>query len=92
MRGISRLTAAIIQTRGDDVRCLAGGPNDHGKWTGWISLYRDNIYDHDLLNTQPVFDSETAAVSAMEDVVSKIRALPQVDIFASIRFFGGTLR
>ena len=71
--GISMLTALMIQNPDNDIRCLAGGPVG-GKWTGWISLYRDGQLHSDLLSTQPVYASKSKAVGAMKKLVEDIRS------------------
>ena len=71
--GISMLTAMIIQSRGDDVKCEVAGPNKDGKYIGWINLYQDSEYDHALLDSGPAFDSKDAALEKMESVVKQIR-------------------
>ena len=74
--GVSFLTALIIQSRGKDVKCLAGGPSkDKRKYAGWISLYRDGEYDHDLLSTEDIYNSKKEAVNAMKKIVSEIRSM-----------------
>ena len=71
---MTRLTAMIIQSRGDDVFCRATlSAND--KYEGWICLYRNGRYDHDLLSTDAIYDTKKAAVEAMKDVVKEIRSM-----------------
>jgi hypothetical protein len=70
--GVSRLTAAIIQSRGDDVVCSYGGPVE-GKYVGWITLGPEDRY-RPLLNTEPVYDTGDDAKAAMERVVAEIRS------------------
>jgi hypothetical protein len=77
---MTRLTAIIIRTRGDDIRCDAGGPNRDGKWTGWVTLYNGDDYDHELLSTQPVYDSKDAAVAAVQEVVRVVRAMTEEEL------------
>lgn len=72
---ISRLDALIIQTRGDDIRCLAGSPDKDGKYAGWICLFRGDEYDHDLLSTNAVFPNAQAAVEHMQSLVKEIRTM-----------------
>ena len=73
--GISRLDAMIIQSRGDDIKVQAGGPSKDGKWAMWIMLYNGEEYDHPILSTQAVFDTEEAAIQHGKDLVAEIRAL-----------------
>ena len=73
---MNMITAMIIQSRGDDIVCSAGGPTkDNGKWVGWITLYRDGEYDHELLSSQPVFDTKKDAVEYMKGVVKSVREM-----------------
>ena len=73
---MTRITAIIIQSRGDDIRCQAGGPaKDNGKYVGWITLYRGDEYDHELVSTEPIFNTEKDAVAHMEDLVKEVRAM-----------------
>lgn len=70
------LTALIIQSRGDDIVCDAGGPTKkEGKYVGWIQLYRNGEYDHDLVSTEPVYDSKQDAIFAMQELVKTVRAM-----------------
>ena len=74
--GITAITVMTIQSRGKDVKCAAGGPDkETGKYAGWISLYRNGEYDHDLLSTGPVYDTKKDAIKAMKKVVEEIRAV-----------------
>ena len=69
--GISMITAAIIKSR-TDILCTAAGPTKaEGKYVGWILLDIDRW--HPLLNTEPIYDTEEAAVTAMEKTVEDIR-------------------
>jgi len=67
------LTAMIIQTRGDDVVCAAGGPSKEGKYSGLVELHSNGDYDHLLLSSEPEYESALAAVNAMENVVRQVR-------------------
>lgn len=72
--GVSVLTALTVQNPENDIRCQAGGPVN-GKWAGWITLYKDEMYHRPLLSTEPVYDSEADAKRAMEKTVEEIRKL-----------------
>lgn len=82
---MTKLTAAIIQTRGDDIKCEAGGPDNEGKYTGWITLYRKGELDRNLLNTPPVYNTEKEAVAAVTTAVEEVRNMPPIDIFKPLR-------
>ena len=72
--GMNNLTYLIIATRGDDIKCDFGGPSKkNGKYVGWITLYRNGEYDHELLNTEAIFETGLEAKEHMENLVSKIR-------------------
>ena len=74
--GVSMLTAMIIQSRGKDVKCLAGGPDKStGKYVGWITLFQDGEYDHELLSSEPIYETKGKAIKAMRDFVAEIRAV-----------------
>jgi hypothetical protein len=73
--GVSRITALIIQTRGKDVVCDVGGPSEEDKYYGLISLHRNGEFDHDLLSTEPIFNTKEQALIAMQDTVKQIRSI-----------------
>lgn len=76
MAGMTRLTGMIIQSRGDDIVCAAGGPSrENGKFCGWIELYRNGEYDHALLSSPAIYDSEEVAIKEMENIVTKVRSI-----------------
>ena len=71
------LTLLIIHTRGDDIKCSAGGPSkDTGKYMGWITLFSDGEYDRELVNTSANFDTATEATKCVQDIVDLIRSKP----------------
>ena len=74
------ITALEIQTNGDNVKCLAGGPDKTGKWTGWIYLYRDGDIHKAMLSTEAVFETEAEALTHMEDLVTEVRELDLAQI------------
>jgi hypothetical protein len=70
------LTALIIQTRGKDIHCDAGGPDKtNKKYCGWLTLYNGDEYDHELVSTDPVFDTAEAAKKYMQDLVAEVRKM-----------------
>jgi hypothetical protein len=73
--GVTMLTALIIQSRGDDVKCEYTGPDKDGMYTGWINLYRDEEYDHPLLDSGPTFKEKKIAIETMEGIVVQIREI-----------------
>ena len=71
--GITRYTAYVIQGN-DDIRCGAEMGAD-GMWIGTISHFKDGHPHALLLSSNPVFKSESEAISTMESVVKEIRAI-----------------
>ena len=69
--GISRLTAYTIANR-TDIVIDAGGPDENGKWAGWITLGEADRF-RPLLSTQPVYDSKEAAIAEMRETVKAIK-------------------
>lgn len=69
---ISRLTALIIATRGDDIHTDFGGPTKNGKYVGWITLGPDDRY-RPLISSDACFDTGEAAKEAMVKTVAEIR-------------------
>jgi hypothetical protein len=76
--GISRLTALQIQNN-PKIKCEAAGPNGKGKYMGWISWYTPTRW-HPLLSSEQIYDSEEAAVQAMQAIVDEINRWPLDDI------------
>ena len=73
--GMSRLTALIIQTNGNNIKCDAAGPSpENGKYSGWINLWKRGAFHQPLLNSEPVYESEEKAIEAMKEVVKAVRA------------------
>lgn len=70
---VTLLTAAMIQGN-DDVRCRGIGPFRHnGKYAGEVNLYKEGEFHCQLLSTEYVYATKSAAKAAMEKIVSKIR-------------------
>lgn len=88
MGGLSKLDAAVIQSRGDDIKCEAGGPSSEGKWSDWIMLYRRGEFDHPVVSTQPIFNSAEEAINRMEEVVREIRAMDSINPFQIMKESG----
>lgn len=70
---MTRLTALIIQTNGDDIKADTGGEGD--KWIGWIKLYKNGEYDRLLMSSEPIYKSREAAIDAMNELINKVRAI-----------------
>ena len=78
---MNRLTMLIIKTRGKDIKCQAGGPSKiNGKYTGWITLFKDGNYDHELLNTESIYDTKEDAINEMKKLVKEVRKIKLKDI------------
>jgi len=69
---ISRITAMII--KGNEVDCDSAGPDENGKFAGWISRMERGNY-RPLLNTEPIYDSAEVAIKEMESIVKEINRL-----------------
>lgn len=63
---INRLTAYIIGNN-PAAKATVGGPDEDGKYTGWVILDIDRW--HPLLSTPPAFKTKKAALKCMENVV-----------------------
>lgn len=72
---ISALTAIIIQTQGENIRCDAWQDNLNKQWVGVVDLYRDGNLHTTLLESGPLYGSREAAIQAMEEHVRKIREM-----------------
>ena len=72
---MTRLTGMIIQTRGEDIVCTAGGPGHDGTHYGFVELHRDGEYDHVLITLPTVYKSEEAALTAATELVREVRAM-----------------
>jgi hypothetical protein len=73
---LNLITVLIIKDEGNDIRCQPYIRDDKtNKWSGAINLYREGIFDRILVTSQPILDSTEDAVSYMEDIVEKIRAV-----------------
>ncbi len=69
---MTRLTAMIIQTRGDDVKVHVGKA-ENGLW-GWsLDLYRGDEYDRLLLTAQCKHDDEKYARDEVEKFLKDVR-------------------
>lgn len=67
--GVSRLTAMIVATR-DDLTVAAGGPDEQGKYAGFILMPSGRP----LLSTGAEYGTAEAAESGMSQTVDEIRA------------------
>ncbi len=67
---MTRLTAYIIAT--NEVDCQAAGPDENGKYAGSISRMENENWRL-LISTHPVFDTDKAAIEAMEELVAAAR-------------------
>lgn len=75
--GISRLDAILIKEGNDDeIRVQAGGPcKKTGKWVMWIMFYPNGEYHRPIVNTNPIYDTEDAALEAGRALVAEIRGM-----------------
>jgi hypothetical protein len=82
--GITRITALIIATRGDDVRATTSIQPDpvNGKWASFICLYRGDEFDHFLMSTPPIFETQAEAQAAGDEVIRFVREAGTKEILA----------
>ncbi len=73
--GVSMMSALIIQTRGDDVRCEAKLDQGTMQYVGWIMLYRGEHFDHPIIDTGPSFDTAEDALNYCQSLVKQIREM-----------------
>lgn len=73
---MTRYTAFVIQNPDNDIRCeIYGQDRESKKFAGAINLYHDGSFHTTLLSSEPTYDSEILAVSAMKDVVEAVKKL-----------------
>lgn len=73
---MTRLTAMIIQSRGDDIRCeILGEDKETGKISGCIMLYNDDVAHTMLLSSPPIFNTSQECIEKMKQAVEEIRKL-----------------
>lgn len=80
---ISRLTAMLIQAHPDldreagyGIGVSASGPHPNGKWSGWVSFWRDGRpHICPMFSTDPVYDSAEEAEAAVKAGVAELRGL-----------------
>lgn len=73
MSGISMLTALIIQNNGDNILCSSGQDEKSKKWHGFIYLKKGGAVHTELISTDPAFETQETAESAMKALVDEIR-------------------
>lgn len=71
--GISTLTAIILSSR-DDLIVEPAGPNENGKYSGWITLGPDD-YCRPILNTEPIFDTPEQAELHLQNLIDSLRGV-----------------
>jgi len=71
------LSALTIRGR-DDIKTMATGPDDDGKYAGWI-MYGERF--EPLVSTRPIYDSEEQATQAMQDIIDEVRGMELEDPF-----------
>lgn len=77
---ISIMTALAIHNPKNDIRWGAGGPDEAGKFAGFIWLCHGGRLHCYLVSTESVYDSAEAAENAMESLVKEIREKNLTDI------------
>jgi hypothetical protein len=71
------ITAMTIKAQ--EVRCEAGGPDENGKFAGWIMLDVDRW--RPLVSTSASYGSQEAAIEAMKQLVEHVR---KIDLAAAV--------
>ncbi len=69
--GVTRLTAYIIATRGDDIHVSSAFDSTTGKWVGWITLGPEDRY-RPLLDSGPYYATSEEAEAGMRKVINEI--------------------
>jgi hypothetical protein len=70
---ISRITALIIQTNGDNIRAeVQGQDSTTGKYTGCIAQYKNGERHTTLASSAPTFNNREEAITAMEALIEII--------------------
>jgi hypothetical protein len=69
---ITKLTAFIIATRGDDIRVTSAFSQPDGKWVGWITLGEEDRY-RPLLDSGPKYDSAEEAETGMRLLIEELK-------------------
>ena len=69
------ITALIIKSRGDDIKCSAAKDKNSKKWMGFISLYNDGYFHTHLLSSDPIYDSRKIAEDEMKKTVEYVREM-----------------
>jgi hypothetical protein len=57
---------ALATNEDDDIHLEVGGPNSEGKYAAWVT---HGEYHRPLVSTQPVFDSEEAARTYLDELI-----------------------
>lgn len=68
---MTSLTALIIQNN-DSVRATQAGPDQNGKFAGWITLGEEDRF-RPLISTEPIYDSAKEALDAMTNLIEATR-------------------
>lgn len=77
--GISRLSAMIIQTRGDEIKPeVLGQSGDTSKWAGALALFKGDEFDYYLVTSTYVYDTHEEALECMQSLIDKIRS-PEIE-------------
>ncbi len=73
---MTRITALVIQTNENNIRCEVYGRDvKTRKFAGAINLYRDGHLHTTLISSEFVYGSSKIAIKAMEEVVQKVRSM-----------------
>lgn len=70
---VSRITALIIKTQGENIVCDAWFYIGKGKWVGTIELYNGGEFHSSLLESEACYGSAEEAIASMQAQVQQIR-------------------
>jgi hypothetical protein len=76
---ITRLTLYQIAGNAEEIVITHAGPDQHGKYAGWITFGEDRNC-RPLLSTAPHFETPEAAIAAMKEIVDCAKTFTEKDL------------
>jgi hypothetical protein len=76
---MTRFTAYQIAGNPDDIVATHGGPDERGKYCGFITRGEEGRY-RILISTEPIFDTAEAADDAMRNEIIAVTAWAENDL------------
>jgi hypothetical protein len=71
-----RITALIIQKEGDAITCEADGPDEEGRYIGYVVWWKNGRrHISPLIDAGVKQDSKEEAIASMWKIVDEIRAM-----------------